>query len=181
MLNGSPAAVQLWSTSLPVGEAACQCAHICPLCVGLCWFKSPARSVQWPCNTSLVNQYCTEMECGKMQNIYICDLMNYVQNQSVLYKPVCMVMLNLEANRNSSNDSLFLDVSNSLFDDTWTSSSNIYIFIFWYSGVFLELKLCLHVLCSQQAKNFNNFSMLASVIQGSPSVSLLLSFHYCWA
>lgn len=52
-----------------------------------------------------------------MQNIYICDLMNHVQNQSVLYKPVCMVMLNLEANRNGSNDSSFLDVSNSLFDD----------------------------------------------------------------
>jgi len=47
-----------------------------------------------------------------------------------LCKPLYMVMVNLEADRNSSNDSLFSDLANSFFDDIWTLSSNIYIFIF---------------------------------------------------
>lgn len=42
-----------------------------------------------------------------------------------------MVMLSLEANRNSSNDSLFLSVSNSLM----TFGHSVVIFIFSFSDI----------------------------------------------
>lgn len=60
-------------------------AHNYPLCVMLCLFKFPAHSAWQPCNTPVINLYYIERECGKMQNIYICDLMNYVQSQSQHY------------------------------------------------------------------------------------------------
>lgn len=156
-------------------------AYIYPVCVMLCLSKFPAHSAWQPCNSC--DQSVLHRK-GMWQNAeHLHTWFNKLCPKSVLAlcKPVYMVMLNPKAKRSSSNDSLFSDLSNSLFDDIWTLSSNICIFIFWYSrSFFIELKLCLHFfLCCRQAENFNNSFMIASVIQDSPCVSLLLSLHYC--
>lgn len=163
------------------GLCAFPYAYNYPLYVMLCLFKFPAYSACQPCNTPVINLYYIEQEMWQnAEHLHTWFNELCPKSVSALCKPVYMVMLNPKAKRNSSNDTLFSDLSNSFFDDIWTLSSNICIFIFWYSrGGFLELKLCLHFLSSRQAENFHNSFMIASVIQESPSVSLLLSLHYC--
>lgn len=129
-------------------------AYIYPLCVMLCLNSLPILhdSHVTVCDQSVLHRK------GMWQNAEhphtwfnkLCP-----KSVSALCKPVYMVMLNPKAKQNSSNDSLFSDLSNSFFDDIWTLTSNICIFIFWYSrGFFIELKLCLHFFVLLASREF---------------------------
>lgn len=118
------------------------------MCVMLCLSKFPAHSAWQPCNSC--DQSVLQRK-GMWQNAeHLHTWFNKLCPKSVsaLCKPVYMVMLYPKAKRNSSNDSLFSDLSNSLFDDIWTLSRNICIFIFWYSRGFYRIEIMSSFFCA---------------------------------